>query len=320
MKTSENRKALFIGIDTYHKKPLRACVNDASAMKEVLEAHEDGEPDFSSSLATNLTGANFRAKILKFLKSERSCQHGLLYFSGHGYVDNTGGYLVGRDFNKEDIGVKMEWLVEQLNQSDIPEITVILDCCHADDFGREAGTEKRITYLRDNVTLLAATKWNDVASEREGHGVFTKILLQGLKGAAADAQGNITASGLYNMVDSLLSPWQQRPVFKSSITQMSVLRTSIGDVERECLQQLNSLDFFHKRDRKIQLRPKHITIDPIAQPRRAQFMSNLLRFYRAGLLECPNKMSPYEAAIQGSCCELSVSGQFFWDLLDKNQF
>jgi hypothetical protein len=31
-------------------------------------------------------------------------------------------------------------------------------------------------------------------------------------------------------------------------------------------------------------------------------------------------MSPYEAAINGSYCELSDAGQFFWDLLAQKQF
>ena len=41
------RKALIVGIDHYaHIKPLSGCVNDAHAVKAILERHADGTVNF----------------------------------------------------------------------------------------------------------------------------------------------------------------------------------------------------------------------------------------------------------------------------------
>lgn len=74
--------------------------------------------------------------------------------------------------------------------------------------------------------MAASQTWQ--ASEEDAkreHGVFTDLLLQGLKGGAADISGNITPASLYSFVDQSLGAWQQRPVFKTNISQFLPIRT-----------------------------------------------------------------------------------------------
>ncbi len=50
-----------------------------------------------------------------------------------------------------------------------------------------------------NLTMLTASAGDEITTtlDAQGHGVFTYYLLKGLQGAAADASGTITATGLY---------------------------------------------------------------------------------------------------------------------------
>ena len=45
------RRALIVGIDDYPKAPLTGCVNDATAIAGLVEAHgDDGSPNFAVRL------------------------------------------------------------------------------------------------------------------------------------------------------------------------------------------------------------------------------------------------------------------------------
>lgn len=329
--TAPSNKALFIGINEYDlpDADLYACINDAEEMCRLLSAHENGDPNFTPrpiQFSKNLSNAQLKSEIENLLRPERPPEHALLYFSGHGYVNQAGGHLVGKDAKKGDIGISMEWLVEQLSTSDIPYITVILDCCYASQFAvqkpkteaaKNTTPKKTISCLRDNVTLLAAT--TDLAQEGPVHGAFTKILIKGLSGAAADAFGQVTAAGLYALTDSYFSVWQQRPVIKASLTAMRPLRMCAPILDRASIRTLTSRKFFKDDTREIQLKPSDIVTVP-SQETASQFLAQLLRFQRVGLITCEGQMTVYEAALQSSTCKLTPFGEFIRDMIKKERF
>lgn len=307
------RKALFAGNNKYPNAPLRNCVRDAEQMKDLLKKHENGDPNFYPVLKKNLTTGKFKAELERLFGNKRKPQHALFYYSGHGYVNDSGiGYIVGTDYTREEPGVSMDWLFELVNQSEIPEITIILDCCFAGNFGSSVA-------LRENVTLLAATGGDDTASEGPTHGYFTEILLKGLEGAAADVFGNITTTSLYNLADTTFTPWQQRPIYKAHISRVSALRRCGGGLSRSELRKLNSSDFFPDIDRSLGLRPNDVPTDYEKQPRKVEFFCQLQRFEKAGLVECPEGYSLQEAARKNSEVRLSVSGRFYCELVSKGK-
>ena len=58
------RKALIVGIDHYAKiNPLSGCVNDAHAVKSVLERHANGSVNFATPLM--LVGSNAASAVTK---------------------------------------------------------------------------------------------------------------------------------------------------------------------------------------------------------------------------------------------------------------
>ena len=82
------RIALIVGIDYYeHGSDLFGCVNDAHAVKAILERHDGGAVNFDCRLLTG-TGSSDRVdrselkdQVEKLFKSD--AEIALFYFAGH---------------------------------------------------------------------------------------------------------------------------------------------------------------------------------------------------------------------------------------------
>jgi len=96
------RKALVVGVNDYPSSPLSGCVNDANAIATMLESHGDGSPNFGVRLITCPSTAITRPVLREAIEQlfTGDADMALLYFSGHGYVKSTGGYLVTTDAKK----------------------------------------------------------------------------------------------------------------------------------------------------------------------------------------------------------------------------
>lgn len=319
MKISETREALFVGINDYPGKfELGACEADAEEMCKLLSKHGKGDPNFPPNLKLNLTNKQLKKRMTELFSYK--VNHLLFYFSGHGTLREEGGYLVGKDFTTDDPGVSMKDLVDLVNDCESKEITIILDCCKSGHLANLDTSKQELAKLRKNVTILTASMQNQNAKEGLKHGFFTRILLNGLKGAAADVAGHVTSFGLYNLADSLLLPRdKQRPVFKSFITQLSPLRYCLPRVRKRDLRKIIHSDYFEQKERVIELTPEMIANKENPEQGNT-FFSDLTNFYSAHLIECPDRINIYEAALNSKNCRLSEFGLFFWEMNMKNNF
>src|SRR4030095_12918197 len=104
------RRAVVIGIDHYPSAPLTGCVADAKCMRDVLERHEDGSPNFavmpilsSEQIVTRAVVREAIDRLFSGIDDELS----ILYFSGHGAITATGGCVVTQDAVRYDEGIAM---------------------------------------------------------------------------------------------------------------------------------------------------------------------------------------------------------------------
>lgn len=229
-------KALIVGIDAYSQAPLRGCVNDAEEIAKLLETNEDGSPNFSVKLKRNV---QTKAELLEDLHSlfkEGESDIALFYFSGHG-TDEMAGQIVTPDFNGYDMGISMNDILRLANISKSRNKIIILDCCYSGKLGDFSAIDSPDAIIGKGVTILTASNRDEVAIEDgiTGHGVFTELLIQALKGGAADVSGNITPASLYSFVDQSLGVWEQRPLFKTNITGFLPIRTVEAKVSKKVL-------------------------------------------------------------------------------------
>ena len=227
------RRALIIGIDDYDAADgLTACCMDAKSMAALLSANEDGSENFQC--VTLLSGVTADDRITP--RPERAvikhyaakllapgCDLALFYFAGHGVIEDSGGYLLACDSVDADDSLAMRDLIALANRSSVREILFILDCCHAGALGASPELGE-LALLRCGVTILSASMSSQPALSSGGHGVFTQLLCAALSGEAADSRGRVTSASVYTFVDGALSWWQQRPVYKAHISNLSTLR------------------------------------------------------------------------------------------------
>jgi hypothetical protein len=241
----KTRNALLVGIDNYPTAPLRGCVDDALKMASLLEKNEDGSKNFSTTLLTNTRSrAVLKSELVRLFWQESDLA--LLYFSGHGAEDYFGYHIVTPDAVPNDLGIPMSQLLSVVNQSKARNKIIILDCCCAAGMGETRPGSGIAVSVGEGVTVLASCRGNEKSVELNGRGLFTGLMMEALKGAAADTTGNISPGNIYAFIDKALAPGRPRPVFKTNITEFMSLRQVKPLLPAELLKSL--FDFFPSAD------------------------------------------------------------------------
>ena len=128
----------------------------------------------------------------------------LFYFAGHGYIEDTGGFLCASDCQSGDDGLSLAEPMSLANLSKAKNKVIILDSCHGGIAGTSA-LSQNIAEISDGVTILTASTADQYAMETPGggSGVFTSLFVDALSGAAANLVGAITLEASMRIDQSL---------------------------------------------------------------------------------------------------------------------
>ena len=320
------RRALLIGIDQYDKiSPLKGCVNDALAMQEVLERHENGNRNYDCRV---LTSPGRKPITRRFLREqwtelfENFDGDVLFYFSGHGSPTNVGGYLVTQDGEPGDPGIAMNDLLVLANRSKAKSILLILDCCFGGDLGnppnlQSDGSIENQALLKEGLTILAASRPTQIASELAGHGVFTNLVLGALKGGASDIRGRVSAASIYAYVEQALGAWDQRPVYKSHADRLPPVRFCRAWVPDSLLRELPNI--FPQSDSIFAMDPSFEITDPARKPENVELFDKFKVLRNARLLTTQEDKDLYYVALESKWVQLTPLGQFYWELVKRGR-
>jgi len=311
-------RALVVGIDDYPLCPLHCCVNDAKAIEELLAWNENNLLNFDTvKLETsNLTKGKLKELIKNFFSLEDSVS--LFYFSGHGYINECGGYIVTSDYARYDEGISMSEILAIVNKSKVLDKIIILDCCHSGYLGNLPEISNDNTaHIGKGVTILTASGTHETAIEVDGHGVFTNLLISALNGGAADLRGKITPGSIYAYVDVAMSAYEQRPSFKSNITKSVPLRSVEPAIPQPTLRKLKN--YFDTPDILYPLDPSYEYTTESAIPEHTAIFQDLQKCERVGLVVPVGEQFMYYAAINSKPCKLTALGKHYWHLAKGNR-
>lgn len=321
-----SRKALVVGIDDYNTCPLSGCCNDSEVVKDLLANHENGDPNFSVMKKDNVaTKAELRMLIEKCFSGDDEIA--LFYFSGHGQIDGVGGYLVTPDYNEYDWGVSLQDVLTIANSSKCKERIIILDCCYSGVMGNISTSGQNTALINEGVTILTASREIEPAQEINGHGVFTTLLAEALQGGAADVTGHVTIGSIYAFIDKALGPWEQRPVFKTNVTQFTSLRNVTPQVDKVTLRKI--AEYFVSEDLELALDPsfeptnsegyEHIVKEPYATKENTEIFADLQKLEGIGLVVPVGEKHMYFAAMNSKACKLTTIGKQYWKLVKEKK-
>jgi hypothetical protein len=315
------KKALIVGINNYPSSPLRGCINDAAGLASIIETDGDGSPNFDVRLETDVkTKSELKTMIVELFSGHSDTV--LLYFSGHGFLNELGGYLVTPDHEAYDEGISMDEVLILANQSKVKDKIIILDCCHsgalaAPTLGRAA------MQIDEGISILTASRLDEPSMEVNGHGIFTNLLLDALQGGAADLRGHISPGGVYAYIDQALGPWDQRPVFKTNVTRFTSLRTITPQVSISTLRKI--ISYFPSPEEQYALDPsfedtnkesvEHSIIEPYAKDENIAIFKDLQKLQSIGLVIPVDSEYMYFAAMESKSCRLTALGNHYWRLV-----
>ncbi|MCO5383869.1 MAG: caspase family protein [Methanosarcina barkeri] len=313
------RKALVIGIDDYpDDASLEGCVNDAVSVANLLEKNGDGSPNFDVRLITNPSGITDIPTTRWLIEElfETSSDVALFYYSGHGLLKSTGGYIVTSDFERYN-GIPMSEILSLATNSRSRSKIIILDCCYSGSFAESNLGNSSVSNLCDELTVITASRNIESADEIGDHGVFTSLLINALQGGAADIRGHITAGSIYAYIDSALGAWAQRPIFKTNVSRFVPIRSIKPKIPLEKLRRIPK--YFPQPKNEFKLDPSYEPTSEKAIAFKCAIFKDLQDFESEGLVKPVDEEHMYYAAMNSKSCKLTALGYHYWKLVKGNK-
>lgn len=321
------KRALVVGVNYYPDAGhLYGCVNDAYAVSQVLARHMDGQLNFDVKLVTAVDAKTaigrkqLKEDIIALFADDPEVA--LLYFAGHGHVEDSGGYLVTSECQDGDDGLPLEDVLNFANESKAKNKILILDSCHSG----AAGTPKSLgdkALLSEGMTILTASSKDQYAQEVGGSGVFTSLLVDALNGGAANLLGDITPGSIYAHIDQSLGAWEQRPIFKTNVKAFTSLRKVSPPIQLSDLKQITA--FFQTPSSEFPLDPSFEPQPPAPNhgiapdPDNNRKFAVLQKLNRLNLVKPVGEDHMYFAAMNSKPCRLTVLGEHYWNLISKGR-
>ena len=196
--------ALLIGVSEYEPglEGLPSAVNDVTAMQQVLTNPDMGE--FAVDAVTVLQNPDrqtMETAIYHLFANRAKEDLVLLYFSGHGVVDEGGEFYFANRFTRKDQGrvipptaVAARSVRDWLEQSRSQHKVIILDSCFSGAFAKgvkakDSGSINPEQFLGGKGTaILTASTSTQYALAQDGFdlSIYTHYLVEGIRTGGAD--------------------------------------------------------------------------------------------------------------------------------------
>ena len=210
--------ALIIGNNQYDDPKLaqlKTPAADSQALAKVLADKDIGSFDQVTPLI-NKNESEIRRAISAFLTNKKPDDLVLVYFSGHGVLDDRGRLFLSLKDTETTLlkatAIPSTFISDEMDSCRSRRQILILDCCHSGAFARGTkGEQKAVTeatfegsgYGRVVMTASDSTQYaleGDQVIRQTDLSLFTHFLLEGLKTGEADTDhdGHISLDEWYD--------------------------------------------------------------------------------------------------------------------------
>ena len=231
--------ALLVGINDYQNDigALKYCVADVEAFGQALIQLAAYKPRNIHLMTDRMSGpdlpeANNVILRLENLSAQLQARDSLIfYFAGHGISTPDQSYLLALDSDTASArilkrsAIPLQEVREILSEVKAQQLLTIIDACREDptagrsnrdnllsqDFARAVKVQPGVG--RSGQPAVSATLYACSVGERayewaeKGHGVFSYYLLQGLKGEAANVEGDVSINDLAAYTQQKVERW-----------------------------------------------------------------------------------------------------------------
>lgn len=268
----------------------------------------------STSKDTAIVREELKRKVIELFSDD--VEVALFYYSGHGYIDDIGGYLVTTECEMGEDGLSLGELMTIVNNSPAKNKIVMLDSCYSGIAGKNSESEA-FSRIAEGVTILTSCSEKQYAIEENGNGVFTSLLIDALYGGASNLLGEVTPGSVYAHIDQSLGPWDQRPVFKTNVKAFISLRKNSAPIELDNLRAVTEL--FKSCSDELKLNSSYEPTSADANKENCEKFFVLQKLNRVNLVIPVGAEHMYYAAMDNKSCKLTSLGVHYWKLVNKGQ-
>ncbi|MBN2442696.1 MAG: SUMF1/EgtB/PvdO family nonheme iron enzyme [Spirochaetales bacterium] len=206
------RWAVCIGIKDYWEEKiadLEKAQNDAKGLAKIFNTIGQFDKVYTMTDDLDLKDKNYPTKfniedrIDYIMKMARKNDLIVFAFSGHGIADAQGqSYLVPADvrLNKPyETSFELDYIVSKLKEKKIEKSLLLIDACREEmqeSKGLKAGGFSTPIYSKAELAaIFYATKagWYSYEDKQSDYGIFTRFLIEGLKGKANSDNDSIVS-------------------------------------------------------------------------------------------------------------------------------
>ncbi|HWC69259.1 MAG TPA: caspase family protein [Acidimicrobiales bacterium] len=215
--TTRTYRALIVANSTFPSDPhnlpeLEGPRNDPALLRDALCDRTAGlVPADNVRLVTERTMSEVLREVEDFLHSASRQDTLILYYSGHGVLDQSNElFLCTRDTRSDRLrstAVKASDVGEMIDASSAATTVILLDCCHS---GRFKGGDVPATLAGRGRFVVTSSRSGELANDtdtRNHASLFTHHLVRGILDGAEDRDGDgvVNLSDLYEYVHAALT-------------------------------------------------------------------------------------------------------------------
>jgi uncharacterized caspase-like protein len=236
------RYAICIGINDFADPeipPLKGARNDALELSQTLK--EFGQFDRVERLTDDIDPrdasggyprlANIRARLKALSGAITPNDLVLFAFAGHGIANEAGdGYLIVADTRMADkwaTSLPIKEVLDWLKQTRVRKSLILLDACRQTMAQGARGLDntrlRAQKYEQSQVSAIfygTKTGWSSYDDPNSNHGIFSRFLLEGMRGTADYRTGNsdgiVTFKELSGFVEQQVTSYAQELRFNQS--------------------------------------------------------------------------------------------------------
>lgn len=152
-----------------------------------------------------------------------------LYFSGHGMLDGEDAYFMSVDASSEEPYTGVDFALIRKNMVKLKDkkckVVIFMDACYSGAMFNAKSNIKNITFADNGIIGFYSSTASQTSAEfsSDGNGLFTKALIEGLKGKAKNKDGEITTFGLQKYISDVVNQ-------KTGGKQSPIVENKLGDL------------------------------------------------------------------------------------------
>ena len=228
-----------VGVSDYPSSSLTKLNYAAKDAADFISVIQKSNLDIYGGLKTELidnakaTRANIERGLSNLVKNVNQGDVVFLFFSGHGVRDGGNAFYMSYDAdgNEPYTGVDFAMINRTLVKLKDKQCKVVMfmDACHSGMLYGGKGLKHEITFSEPGIIGFYSSTASQESAEAKSdeNGIFTKAVLDGLKGGAKNKDGVITTMTLQSYVNERVkaaSKGAQSPIVENNLGELTLFK------------------------------------------------------------------------------------------------